>query len=226
VTEKTDTTVEVAHDPLRLAELLAIRLCHDLSGPLGTLMGVLELVADDPGMADEVLPIAGEVSTALGRRLRLFRAAWGGATASLSVAEFGALVEGAEARRYRFDLSGLDPTGRFSPAAARLALNVALLATEALPGGGTAALAGDPAGEVLVTLAGPRAAWPSGFAAYLGDASLAWQAMRDAEGVDASRGLQGWLTALIARSSGLRVAFLMAATTESAPPLLLSLGGG
>jgi len=225
VTDKAETAVTDAHDPLRLAELLAIRLCHDLSGPLGTLMGVLELVADDPGMADEVLPIAGEVSTALGRRLRLFRAAWGGATPSLSVAEFAALVEGLDARRYRFDLSGLDPAGRFSPAAARLALNVALLAAEALPGGGTAVLAGDPAGEVLVTLAGPRAAWPTGFAAYLGDETLAWQALRAADGVDASRGLQGWLTALIARGSGLRVAFLMAATAEAAPPLLLSLGG-
>ena len=33
---------------LHLAELLAVRLCHDLSGPLGTLMGALELLAEDP----------------------------------------------------------------------------------------------------------------------------------------------------------------------------------
>ena len=214
------------HDPLRLAELLAIRLCHDLSGPLGTLMGTLELVADDPAMAAEALPLAGEVSVALGRRLRLFRAAWGGATPSLSVAEFAALVEGMQTRRSRFDLSGLDPAGRFSPAAARLALNVALLAAEALPVGGAAMLAGDPAGDVLVAIDGRRAAWPAGFTASLGDPSLAWQALRGAEGVDGARGLQGWLTALIARSSGLRLSFLVAATAEAAPPLLLNLGGG
>jgi histidine phosphotransferase ChpT len=144
VTGKTDAAVPDSCDSLRLAELLAIRLCHDLSGPLGTLMGALELVADDPGMAAEALPLAGEVSTALGRRLRLLRAAWGGATPSLSVAEFAALVEGMPARRWRLDLNGLDPAGRFSPAAARLALNVVLLAAESLPGGGTAALAGIP----------------------------------------------------------------------------------
>ncbi len=63
VTEKTDIAVEVANDPLRLAELLAIRLCHDLSGPLGTMMGALEMVADDPEMADEALPLAGEASS-------------------------------------------------------------------------------------------------------------------------------------------------------------------
>ena len=224
MTGNTDTAVLDANDSLRLAELLAIRLCHDLSGPLGTLMGALELVADDPEMAGEALPLAGEVSIALGRRLRLFRAAWGGATPSLSVPEFAALVEGMQARRWRFDLSGLDPDGRFAPPAARLALNVVLLAAEAMPGGGTAMLAGNPAGDVLVTIAGPRAAWPSGFAAYLGDEALAWQALHAAEGLEASRGLQAWLTALIARSLGLRMAFLMAPTAEAAPPLLLSLG--
>jgi hypothetical protein len=77
---------------------------------------------------------------------------------------------------------------------------------------------------VLVTIAGPRAAWPAGFAAYLGDEALAWQALHAAEGVEAARGLQAWLTALIARTSGLRLSFLMAPTAEAAPPLLLSLG--
>jgi histidine phosphotransferase ChpT len=226
VTGTTDTAVSDSQGSLRLAELLAIRLCHDLSGPLGTLMGALELVADDPEMAAEALPLAGEVSVALGRRLRLFRAAWGGATPSLSVAEFAALAEGIQARRWQIDLSGLDPAGRFSSAAARLALNATLLAAEALPGGGTATLAGDPAGDVLLTIAGPRAAWPADFFAYVGDATVTWQALRDAEGADAARGLQPWLTALIARNSGLRLSFLMAPDAEAAPPLLLSLGGG
>jgi histidine phosphotransferase ChpT len=224
VTDRTDIAVDHEYDPLRLAELLAIRLCHDLSGPLGTLMGTLEMVAEDPAAAGEALPIAGDVSTALGRRLKLLRAAWGGTTPALSVGEFAALVEGVP-RRWRFELGGLDPAGRFSPAGARLALNVALLAAEALPVGGAAMLAGDPAGDVLVAIDGRRAAWPAGFTASLGDPSLAWQALRGAEGVDGARGLQGWLTALIARSSGLRLSFLVAATAEAAPPLLLNLGG-
>ena len=65
-----------------------------------------------------------------------------------------------------------------------------------------------------------------GFIACLADPSRAWQALRGAEGVDAARGLQGWLTALIARGSGLRLSFLIAANAEAAPPLLLNLSGG
>ena len=45
-------------DPLRLAEMLAIRLCHDLSSPLGTLMGALELASEDVESSAEALRLA------------------------------------------------------------------------------------------------------------------------------------------------------------------------
>ena len=34
-------------DSLRLAELLCARLCHDLSGPLGALIGILEIAREE-----------------------------------------------------------------------------------------------------------------------------------------------------------------------------------
>src|SRR5258708_36426818 len=64
---------------LRLAELLASRLCHDLSGPINTLDGVLELARDDPLMQAEALGEASEAAAVLTRRLRVLRPAWGGA---------------------------------------------------------------------------------------------------------------------------------------------------
>jgi histidine phosphotransferase ChpT len=222
---KIDAVIMQPGDSLRLAELLAIRLCHDLSGPLGTLMGALELVAGDPESPAEALPLAGEVSAALGRRLRLLRAAWGGATASISVAEFAKLTEGVQVRRGQVDLEGLDPAARFSPCAARVALNVVLLAAEGLPGGGTAAFSGNPAADVVVTLAGPRAAWPSGFIACLGDESLAWQALQTRDDAQASRGIQAVLTVLIARASGIRLSLLLSPTSDTAPPLLMNFAG-
>jgi histidine phosphotransferase ChpT len=222
---KIEAEVMQPGNSLRLAQVLAIRLCHDLSGSLGTLMNALELAADDPQSATEALPLAADVSAALGRRLRLLRAAWGGATGSISVAEFAKLAEGAQVRRGRIDLEGLAPAARFSPAAARVALNAVLLAAEALPGGGTAAFSGNPASDVVVTLAGPRAGWPSGFAAYLGDESLACQALQSGDDGQASRGIQAVLTVLIARASGIRLSLLLSPAADAVPPLLMNFAG-
>ena len=131
----------------------------------------------------------------------------------------------ASSRRVRLDLTGLVPGSAFPPPAARVILNLVLLAAESLPGGGTVALSGSSADSILVTIAGPRAAWPAGFATWLHDESAAWEAM-----VADPRRLQAPLTALLARGLGLRLSMLMPAgpvgDAEVSPPLLLSLHGG
>ena len=223
---RVETALGQSGDALRLAELLAIRLCHDLSGPLGTLMGSLELVAEDPSTAAEALPLAGDVSQTLGKRLRLLRAAWGGATASLSVDEFAAVAGGAQLRRGKIDLDGLDRSARFSPTAARVALNAVLLAAESLPAGGIAAFSGHPASAVVVTLAGPRAAWPAGFSACIGNMALAREMLWNSDDGQASRALQVPLIVLIAEAVGVRLSLLMAPTAEAVPPLLMNFAGG
>jgi histidine phosphotransferase ChpT len=213
-------------DPLRLAELLAVRLCHDLSSPLGTLMGALELAAEDPRSAGESMALANDVSTVLGQRLRLLRAAWGGGAPALGVVEIAAMAEGLHrGRRLRLDFDALDPNGRFTAPAARLVLNVLMLAAESLPTGGVVTLTGDPAGDLTVSISGPRALWPPRFALYLADEGAAWQALGADDDVDASRGLQALLTALLARTTGLRLSFAVSAAAQTAAPLLLSLGG-
>lgn len=207
---------------LRLAELLAMRLCHDISGPLGTLMGSLDMVNEDPEAAEEALSLATEVSAGLVKRLRFLRAAWGGGTAALDVQELRALAEGLpHTRRLTIDFDQLATNITFAPPAARLILNLLLLAVESLPGGGNITLTGDPRRDVIITIAGPRAAWPSGFATCIADEAQAWAALAD-EGGETSRVMQGPLTALIARAAGMRLGFLMAARPEAAPPLILS----
>ena len=210
-------------DAMLLAALLAVRLCHDISGPLGTMMGLLELVAEDPASAAEALPLAGEAATALAQRLRLMRAAWGDAAGALGMAAFRALAaQPAGGRRLELILDVADPAAQFTPGAARLALNMLLLAQEGLPHGGQVRFAGDPGGDMVVTIAGPRAAWPAGFAAYLAAEPRAWAALRGAGELDAARGMQALLTALIAHRSGLKLSFLMAASAD-APPVLMRL---
>ena len=50
---------------LHMAELLCARLCHDLSGPLGALIGVLELAREEQPDS-ETLALAEDTAVELG----------------------------------------------------------------------------------------------------------------------------------------------------------------
>ena len=210
--------------PLRLAELLATRLCHDFSGPLGTLMGSLEMLTEEPDSAAEALTLATDVANSLTGRLRLLRAAWAGATGPLAPAALCAMAAHLQTRRARLDFTLLETTAEFSASAARVTLNVLMLAAESLGGNGVVHLSGDPSREMLVTLEGPRAAWPAGFAGHLAQDALAWQAFHTESGLEASRLLQGPLTALIARGCGVRLSLLLGGRGDAPPPLLIQPG--
>jgi histidine phosphotransferase ChpT len=211
-------------EPLRLAELLCARLCHDLSGPLGALVGVLE-IARDENPDSETLALAEDTAVELAQRLKLLRAAWGHDGEDMNVARLRGFADTlSSSRRVRLDLTGLDPDAVFPAPAARVLLNLVLLAAESLPGGGIIALSGSLADTILMTIAGPRAAWPVGLAAWLSDEPAAW----DAIFADPRR-LQAPLATLLARGPGMRLSMLMPAGTigegDAAPPLLLSFRG-
>jgi hypothetical protein len=94
-------------------------------------------------------------------------------------------------------------------------LNLLLLAGDALNGSGEVTLDGTGS-DLIVAIAGPRAAWPAGLASALTSEAAAWAALRDA------RSLQLPLTALLARALGLRLSLLMPAGPGGpAPPLRL-----
>jgi len=204
--------------PLRLAESLVSRLCHDLSGQLGAIMGATELAAAEQGA--EATAFAAETAATLGRRLRLLRAAWGGDGAGLAPTELLALIRSLPGRAVRLDIAGLAPSPQFGPPAARVMLNLLLLASESLPAGGEIRLVGSADTQVALSIAGPRAAWPAGLAGWLADPDSAWAA------VDDPRRVQAPLTALLVQAAGLRASLLFAATPADAPPpLLLDLAG-
>lgn len=187
------TPSAAANDALRLAELLAARLCHELAGPLGALAGTLELAIEDADAAGFALAL--EQAAAAAARLRLLRAAWGLPGDTLDVAELRALLVGRpSAARVELDLDGLDSGTAYPPEVARLLLNVVLLATEGLPYGGTIVLAQQPPDQLVVQLRGDRAAWPSSFAAMLDGVAPGTAEMRD---------LQAALTTLMARDAGI-----------------------
>ena len=123
---------------LRVASLLASRLCHDLVGPLGAVSNGLELIAEDDAMADEALSLAQRSARRASSRLQFFRYAFGAAGGEPN---FGP----AEAKPVALNLLSSgdiavdwpDAKGMVLPTGTgRLLLNLALLASECLPRGG------------------------------------------------------------------------------------------
>ncbi|HEY8288422.1 MAG TPA: histidine phosphotransferase family protein, partial [Acetobacteraceae bacterium] len=156
---------------LRLAEFVCARLCHELSGLIGTLDGALELLPDAQPSGCEPLGLARSASTDMVRRLRFVRAAWGPEGEALSVSAIELLTGGlGGARRLAIDFGGLPKEVVFPPAEARMMLNLLLLASDSLPGGGEMAVMGVPS-DLFVRITGPGAGWPAGLAACLADAS-------------------------------------------------------
>ncbi|HTW68721.1 MAG TPA: histidine phosphotransferase family protein [Acetobacteraceae bacterium] len=201
------------NDASRLAELLCARISHDLGGMIGTLAGALELT-DDPSVAAEALALARQAAAELRQHLQLQRASWGPATAPLTLPGMRSLMEGQPiARRCHLDFAGLPEDTVFSPSFGRAVLNLLLLAMEALNGTGTVTLTGSGT-DLIIAIAGARAAWPAGLAACLATEQTAWATVRD------PTTLQMPLTVLLARALGLHLSLLLPVGAAPLPPPL------
>lgn len=186
-------------DALHLADLVSARLCHDLSGLLGTLLGALEMTIEDTAKPGEALLLADEAAQELGLRLRLLRAAWGGNGAELDAAGLAALAPGlSSGRRVQVDVAELE--GEFPAPVGRVLLNLMLLGAEALPGGGVVTLTGRWPHQISMSAEGPRLMRPGALTACLAGAVVPPASARD---------LQVPLTFLVAAAAG---------ATLSSPP--------
>ena len=201
---------------LDLVSALCARLCHDISSPLGTLAGTLELATEEPDQAEEALSLAGESATYLINRLQLLRAAWAGDCGPLTRTRLAELATGLPSR-VRTVLDDLAP-GPFEGPLARIMLNLLLLGSETLPMGGTVALAGEPDLGIVLTVEGRSVRWDAGTAAVLLDPFT----VRDMD----PRTVQMPFTSRLVHAAGMRLSFLVAATEgpNSAPRLLLAPG--
>jgi histidine phosphotransferase ChpT len=143
---------------LRIAGLLASRLCHDLVGPLGAVSNGLELIAEDDAMAKEALALAQRSAKRASSRLQFFRYAFGAAGAEPN---FGP----GEARPLALNLLGTGEVAIDWPeskgvdlpvGSGRLLLNLTLLAVECLPRGGIVRIGLSP-GRMTVEATGTQA---------------------------------------------------------------------
>ena len=162
---------------MRVAELLASRLCHDLVGPIGAVNNGLELIEDeDLGMADDAIQLAGKSAAQASTLLQFYRLAYGMA-GSRQGDDLGPIRE--LARNFlSYSKAELDwPSGPVPDnqpeGLGKLLLNMVALACEALPRGGTVGVALAPSAngiEVEVKAVGADAGLREDAKAGLSDA--------------------------------------------------------
>jgi histidine phosphotransferase ChpT len=138
---------------LKLAELLAARLCHELVSPIGAIANGLEILEDEPDFAGDAGALIALSASEASRRLQFYRVAYGSV----------ATVADALARRVTIDLfveSKISVDWRIVAVPdgwGKLACNLVLLAAEALPRGGRVTLEAAGPDGITVTALGEGA---------------------------------------------------------------------
>lgn len=141
---------------LRVVELIAARLCHDLIGPVSAISNGVELLADDdPGFAQDATRLVGDSARKAIRSLQFYRFAYAfggggliGLAPHLLAAEF--FEETPIECDYRAEVRELPLAQQ------KLACAMLVLAGEGLPRGGRLVLSADPGGpEIDATGPGP-----------------------------------------------------------------------
>ena len=150
--------------PIDFASLLCSRLCHDLLSPVGALNNGLELLADetDPAMRQRCLDLLHESARTSANKLKFFRLAFGGAAGfgdTVDTRECRAAIEGLFAGARKVELSWLVEADVLPKAAAKVLLNLAMIAGDALVRGGRLDVGGEANGgqiEIVVRAEGTR----------------------------------------------------------------------
>lgn len=127
--------------PVDLASLLCSRLCHDLLSPVGALNNGLELLADetDPKMRERCMELLADSARVSANKLKFFRLAFGaggGFGDKIDARDVEAAVRGLVADNKRVELGWYVEEPALSKPAAKVLLNLVLLAADALVRGG------------------------------------------------------------------------------------------
>jgi len=150
----------MSDNSVEFASLLCSRLCHDLLSPVGAMTNGLELLADedDPDMRARVMELLADSARASADRLKFFRLAFGaggGFGEALDANEVKAAVEGLVRANPRIELGWLVEMPLIPKTAAKILLNLTLIAFDSLVRGGRLD-AGVEHGEVVVRAEGTR----------------------------------------------------------------------
>ena len=194
---------------MRVAELLASRLCHDLVGPIGAVNNGLELIEDEgPSMLDEALKLTASSAQQAANILQYFRLAYGmaGDRVGGDLSELHDLVANyLGSGKIGLNWSVETGSAGISSGLGKLVLNMVALAAEGLPKGGTLDVEAGPSStalQVSVTATGPGAKLREEIVLGL---------QPDAPVADLTpRSVQGYFTRILAHRSGTELTVDMA----------------
>jgi histidine phosphotransferase ChpT len=149
------------HD-LRLCELLAARLCHDLVGPVGAVANGVELIGEDGSGADaEVVRLISGSAKVASNRLQAFRVAFGSGNTLPSAGWSNTVRDLAlglvEENKASLDWQSIAPDleAKVDRRLAKVMLNLVLIALDSMIRGGTVRLEAEAAkGAFVLTVRG------------------------------------------------------------------------
>ena len=181
---------------VEFASLLCSRLCHDLLSPVGAMNNGIELLADekDPDMRERVIELLADSARASADRLKFFRLAFGaggGFGETLDANEVRQAVEGLVRGNARITLGWMVEVPAIPKTAAKILLNLVMVAFDALVRGGRLDV-GVEGGEVVVRAEGPR---------IVLDAEIR-EVLAGGQGGVTSRTSAVWLTRRLAADAG------------------------
>lgn len=186
---------------LKVVELLAARLCHELISPIGAIANGVELLGeDDPDFVRDATALIGQSAKKAGQRLQFYRFAYGssatGRAAGTDPRELVAgLLDGG-----KLSCEWQDEALALPVEWQKLACNMVVLAAEALPRGGTITVSARLPGPHRIEIVGV------GDAVNLTDEGRAAVALKANLADLTSRTVQGYFTASLAGALGATLA--------------------
>ena len=211
--------VTVTLDSLDLAALLCSRVCHDVISPVGAIVNGLEVLEDenDASMRDFALDLIRKSARQASARLQFARLAFGAAGSAGASIDLGDAEQVARGmfQDDKVKLSWTAPRALLPKNRVKLLLNLLVIATNAVPRGGTidVVVTGDAeACEFVLTSRGTNARIPPHAEELLAGSTE--------NGTVDAHGIQVYYAGLIARAAGMKVALSLedGAVTVRAQP--------
>ena len=205
---------KVELDPMDLAALLCSRVCHDVISPVGAIVNGLEVLEEDsdPTMRDFALDLIRKSAHQASARLQFARLAFGAAGSAGAAIDLGDAETVAKGMfgDEKITLSWSAPRVLMPKNQVKLVLNLVMLATNAIPRGGSISVAitateeGEP--PIFTLLAkGLNARVPAHSVDLL-------RAEPESGTVDA-HAIQIFYTGLVARAAGMKIGITLEGDT-------------